>query len=135
MIMCILFASKPILFWKHEKNIWFYKQIWRSTSIIHFHSINHLRTNFDLKQTSNILDLFSLNYRTDLKKVLKDLAHWKSLCFSWAFRTNVIKMNISARFNYLSQVLLIMTPLSFFKSWQKIVWNNSYSQASIIWLQ
>lgn len=62
MIMCILFASKPILFWKHEKNIWFYKQIWRSTSIIHFHSINHLRTNFDLKQTSNTVNYTRFEY-------------------------------------------------------------------------
>lgn len=125
----MLFAPNLVLFLKYARNVQFYNQIWRSTGIIHFCSLNHLRANSDFKQTSDTISYISSKYQRIFqtysvwticqvfKKVLKDLAHWKSLCFSWTVRTNVIKMNISVRFNYLSQGLLIMISLSFLTSW------------------
>ena len=69
--------------------------------------------------SSDLKDLFHLNYIPAIKETQEDLKRWNSLNISWFGRASLIKMTILPRFLYIMQTLPIKIPLSFFNTFRK----------------
>lgn len=87
-----------------------------------------------VKVSSDLKDLFNLNYPPLLKKIKEDLDYWKLLPISLLGRINTIKMNILPRLSFLFQSLPCYLHKAFFDSLNKLissfVWKNSTPRIS-----
>lgn len=69
--------------------------------------------------TTNLSDIFTVNYPPTLPQISNLLTQWSSLPLSWIGKINVIKMAILPKILYLFQVLPIPVPAYFLRILQR----------------
>lgn len=72
-----------------------------------------------LTVSTNLKDLFKLNFLPVLKKIQSDINRWMDLPISWIGRVNLIKMNVLPRLLHPMQMLPLWITRQIVKSIQK----------------
>ena len=82
-------------------------------------------------------DLYSENYKAQMKKIEEDTNKWKYIQCSLIGRINIIKMSILPTAIYGFNTTAIKMPMAYFtepeQMFQKFIWNQIFLIASAIW--
>ena len=77
--------------------------------------------------TKEVQNLYSENYKTSLKEILKDFSKWKGVSHSWIRRSNIVKMVILLELMHRFNIILIRIPADSFVEITKMIlkfkWN------------
>ena len=75
-------------------------------------SIKNNRT-LGINLTKEVQNLYSENYKTLLKEILKDFSKWKGVSHAWIRRLNIVKMVILLKLMNRFNIILIRNPTVF----------------------
>ena len=82
--------------------------------------------------SSDITQLYKINYWTLNQEIQKDMDRWSILTLDFSSRIEIIRVNILPRILYLFQSLPIEIPTSQFKEWNKkfsrFIWGGGRDQ-------
>jgi hypothetical protein len=82
-----------------------------------------------------VKDLFNENYKSLKKEIKEDLRIWKDLPSSCIGRISIVKMATLPKVNYMSNLILIRIPMTFFMlhlEAQKTSYTQSQSRIAIL---